>query len=100
MLDHGVVSDEFNREIAELGRDYMRSSIFVGFMRTVQGPGVRGGLSDDKQVRSNIHVLVNKNDSADLTLGFIKRGFRTKLTSCVTTLRPKQYTCNSPTQQI
>lgn len=73
-LGHGVVSDEFNREIAELERDYMRSSIFAGFSRTVQGPGIRGSLSADKQVRSNIHVLVNQSDPDDLTLGYIQKG--------------------------
>lgn len=73
-LAKGVVSDEFNLAISGLEKEYMSNSLFVGFARIIQGPGERGSLSADNQVRSHVHILVNRSNNQDLTLGFIKKG--------------------------
>jgi len=88
-LAQGVVSDEFNFPMSGLEKRYMNDSIFAGFSRMVQGPGERGNLADDKQVRSHVHVLVNKDDPHDLTLGYIKKGVPHELSQFCYNIRTK-----------
>jgi hypothetical protein len=98
-LDRGVVSDEFNLLMSSLEKRYMNDSIFAGFSRIVQGPGERGNLADDKQVRSNVHVLVNKNDPNDLTLGYIKKGVPHELPQLCYDIRTKAVRVQFPNDQ-
>jgi len=99
-LARGVVSDEFNREIAELEREYMRDSLFAGFSRIVQGPGVRGSLSSHRQVRSKIHVLVNKSDPSDLTLGYIQKGIPYQLVQLRYNIQTKDVQVQFPNSPV
>ncbi|MEX8546292.1 MAG: hypothetical protein V5804_01705, partial [Mucilaginibacter sp.] len=90
MLAQGIVSDEFNLSMAGLEKDYMNNSLYAGFARILLGPGQRGSLSPNKEVRSDVHVLVNKDDNSDVSLGYIQKGKTYELTQIrVNTLNNK-----------
>lgn len=73
-LPKGYVCDYVNGTIfskMELG--VMRESI-LAISRILMGPGKRGSLSEKKESRSKVSVLVTNNDEKSISLGYVKRG--------------------------
>jgi len=72
-LHRDYVSTEFNNDISKLEQLYLRESI-VSWQRLIVGPGKRGSLSEKKQSKSKVHILLSTADRDELSLGFVKGG--------------------------
>lgn len=70
-LPKGFVSDKFNKQISPLENSFLRNS-FLTSLRTMLGPGVRGSLNDNKQVKTKINVFPNKFVNYPFVLGYMK----------------------------
>jgi hypothetical protein len=73
-LPIGMVSDEFNNDISELEKAFIRDSL-PSVARQLEGPGKRGKLGDRHATKSEISVVKSTNtDEKVFALGYVKLG--------------------------
>lgn len=76
------VSKEFNNEMSNFERDLMKLSP-ISLPRQIWGPGKRGSLADSKQSKSEIHVMIDKDEFKRPSLGYVQQGRPKQLTHIV-----------------
>lgn len=70
-LPIGIVSDQINTKVfSPLELDFMRNS-FISLPRQFYGTGKRGSFAPEKASKSNIHLMVSRDDET-MNLGYIK----------------------------
>ncbi len=73
-LNYGTVCDQVNTGIfSNIEKDFMRNSI-ISIPRQFYGPGKRGSLSPQNASKSKVHVMTQKDEVDEVSLGYIKLG--------------------------
>lgn len=72
-LPKGYVSDKINEFFSkELEQPFMHNTS-ISMLRSFNGPGHRGSLSENKEAKSKISIITSKDNSEVLELGYIKK---------------------------